>query len=68
MFISFSDECTESQFECDDGRCMPSWRVCDLENDCGNFEDEQNCTCRFANYRALVYIYEMIHSIYSHYV
>jgi len=36
--------CREDQFECDDGRCISAWGVCDGWNECGDFSDEQNCS------------------------
>ena len=37
------DTCSDDEFQCNDGRCIPSDYVCDVDNDCGNFEDEMDC-------------------------
>jgi hypothetical protein len=35
-----------TEFDCGNGRtCLPLERVCDLVNDCGNFEDEPRELC-----------------------
>jgi len=43
----FSDEtgcknvtCSSSQFQCENGRCVPATWKCDSENDCGDGSDE----------------------------
>lgn len=36
-------ECSESEFRCNNGKCLPQkWR-CDHDDDCGDMSDEQNC-------------------------
>lgn len=32
------------QYECKNGRCIPTWWKCDLENDCGDWSDEYICS------------------------
>ncbi|ALC49629.1 CG8909 [Drosophila busckii] len=35
--------CTEDQFECNNGFCIPRQWLCDGENDCKDFSDEVHC-------------------------
>lgn len=37
--------CSNSQFQCTSGRCIPDHWACDGDNDCGDYSDE-NTTCR----------------------
>lgn len=47
MILGNKRNCTDDQFECRNGLCVPkSWR-CDGENDCRDYSDEEEC----GNYR-----------------
>ena len=35
--------CSESEFRCDGGLCIPGTWVCDHKNDCGDNSDERDC-------------------------
>lgn len=35
--------CTENQFTCDDGTCVPLAQRCDLKYDCRDHADEAHC-------------------------
>ena len=37
--------CKESEFQCNNGQCIPSTWGCDGEEDCINGEDEQQEEC-----------------------
>nr|QSL97853.1 vitellogenin-receptor [Aleuroglyphus ovatus] len=36
-------ECSDSFFDCKNGKCIAHFFQCDDDNDCGNFQDEINC-------------------------
>ena len=36
--------CTDGEYQCHSGDCIPNDYVCDGDNDCGGWEDEENCT------------------------
>ncbi|XP_063314423.1 complement factor I-like [Pelobates fuscus] len=37
-------ECLDNEFSCVNGKCIPSKKSCDGENDCGDLSDELCCT------------------------
>ena len=38
-------ECPKGFYQCEDGACLSTARVCNGVDDCSNAGDEQNCTC-----------------------
>ena len=40
MYIIYLDCEEHDGFKCNDGRCLPCSFLCDGDNDCGNWEDE----------------------------
>ncbi|XP_043936380.1 suppressor of tumorigenicity 14 protein homolog isoform X2 [Protopterus annectens] len=43
--------CTDGQFACASGRCIPPDLKCDGWNDCEDLDDEQNCVCAADQFR-----------------
>ena len=37
-------------------RCIPESWICDLDNDCGDMEDEQACGCKLNKFNALAFL------------
>ena len=35
--------CTSSEFQCNNGKCVPSSYKCDVDDDCGDGSDEKDC-------------------------
>ena len=35
--------CSEDEYQCFDGQCIPVSRFCDLNRDCADSSDEHNC-------------------------
>ena len=49
--------CSESEFRCQNSRCIPGrWR-CDHDNDCGDESDEKHCGQLLCNPICNIYIY-----------
>lgn len=42
-FPSVPRTCTESEYRCDNLRCIPDRWVCDHDNDCEDNSDERDC-------------------------
>lgn len=36
-------ECEAGQFQCNNGRCIPTLWICDDDDDCSDNSDEENC-------------------------
>ena len=43
LLVSVSPVCTEDEFECGQGQCVPKSKRCDLKRDCANGQDEIDC-------------------------
>lgn len=43
-FLGYIINCTNDQFQCDNGLCIPKQWTCDSDNDCEDYSDELNCT------------------------
>jgi len=57
--------CEGSQFQCQDGQCIPSGWECDGEQDCDNGEDEnQPKCCKFIMWYKLMYYKILACSVY----
>ena len=42
-----SGYCYFDEFACDNGECIPESWICDHDNDCGDYSDEEDCgTCK----------------------
>lgn len=41
--IKFSESCSEEQFQCVSGSCIPKSKFCDFITDCQDGSDEDNC-------------------------
>ena len=41
--LELLEGCTDSQFTCDNGNCIPATWECDTDNDCGDNSDEVGC-------------------------
>ncbi|XP_060566218.1 sortilin-related receptor-like [Ruditapes philippinarum] len=41
--VKLKTNCTDNQFLCDNGHCIPNSYMCDRDNDCGDMSDEHDC-------------------------
>ena len=41
--IPFQLECSKTQFQCSDGKCIESSLKCNLQHDCNDGSDEKDC-------------------------
>ena len=46
MFIGEDIECSEDEFTCKDGSCIPREKECDRRNDCKDESDEDKSYCK----------------------
>lgn len=49
-----SKQCSETEFECSPGRCIPKTWLCDLQHDCSDGLDEKNCRSKLSISRRLI--------------
>ena len=45
--------CLLHEFQCNNGKCIMGWHVCNLKNDCGDYSDESRtdgALCGMLNY------------------
>ncbi|CAI9722756.1 serine protease svh-1-like isoform X3 [Octopus vulgaris] len=42
-YYVLSQNCTSTDFQCDNGRCIPGEEKCNGRDDCNDFSDEQDC-------------------------
>lgn len=49
-----SKQCSETEFECSPGRCIPKTWLCDLQHDCTDGLDEKNCRSKLSISRRLI--------------
>ena len=58
--------CESWQFQCDNGKCLPSAWACDGDNDCGDASDEKECgniyNIMYSVYSVIIYIYTHTHT------
>ena len=40
FILHLDHPCGDWRFQCRNGKCIPNWRVCDFEDDCGDNSDE----------------------------
>ena len=46
--------CSSSEWQCDDGDCIPGSWVCDDWNDCGTNEDEAGCYSKYDLWKYII--------------
>ena len=58
LFCDDFVECHEDQVKCsNEHRCIYARLVCDDDNDCGDWSDEQNCGEGYFTYSPIILLY-----------
>ena len=64
VIFVFLAKCSPTEFQCKNERCVSKEFVCDLEDDCGDLSDEQDC-CKFLQFtRVLSFVKILKNSVY----
>ena len=54
--VSTQSPCSESQFRCNTGKCIPQTYYCDKTDDCADRSDETNCGIKEHHYEFNMFI------------